>query len=88
LTTKRSTSHSTQHKSAPQADGEDKVKLVGLGHGPSKNKAWMGDMPVLGPAMVPALAPPGAKIDWEEVRGKMNVEKKVKLVKGGGSPKR
>jgi hypothetical protein len=48
----------------------------------------MGDMPVLGPAMVPALAPPGAKVDWEEVREKMNVEKKVKLVKGGGSPKR
>jgi len=87
--TSESTQRNVSSSSQPQAQqGKVKIRLVGPGHDPNKNKAWMGDMPILGPGMVPALSPPGAEVDWDEARERMGTGKKVKLVKGGSSPKR
>jgi len=87
--TSDSTQRNASSSSQPQAQqGEVKVRLVGPGHDPDKNKAWMADMPILGPGMVPALSPPGAEVDWSEARKIMGTREKVNLVKGGSSPRR
>ncbi len=65
-----------------------KIRFVGPGHNPSKNKKWMGGtVPVLGPGMVPALSPREARGEPRvlEAGRETGKEKKVKLVKGGAS---
>jgi hypothetical protein len=94
-TQKSTTSQSTKHKAAPVAQSQEqqgkiKVRLVGPGHDPSKNKAWMGnEVPVLGLGMVPALSLREAGIvPWVVKQGAAKEAGKAKLVKGGTSAKK
>jgi hypothetical protein len=81
-----SSSQYKQQNSNPE--GKVKIRFVGPGHNPSKNKKWMGGtVPVLGPGMVPALSPREARGEPRvlEAGRETGKEKKVKLVKGGAS---